>query len=79
MREISVTEARAQFLRLVDDVERGESVTITRRGRAVARLVPARVPKRSVAEAIEAMEAFREGHTLGGITTREMIEEGRRH
>jgi prevent-host-death family protein len=38
---ISVTELKQQCLRVVRRVERtGESVTITRRGRAVARLAP---------------------------------------
>lgn len=40
MRTVQASEAKAQFLRLLDDVEQGETVTITRHGRAVARLVP---------------------------------------
>lgn len=40
MRTVQASEAKAQFLRLLDIVERGESITITRRGRTVARLVP---------------------------------------
>ncbi len=79
MRQVGVYEAKTHLPRLLDEVEQGESITITRHGRPVARLVP--VPaarKRSVREAIEAMEAFREKHTLGGLTIREMIDEGRR-
>ncbi|MBO0847532.1 MAG: type II toxin-antitoxin system prevent-host-death family antitoxin, partial [Nocardioides sp.] len=34
-------EAKAQLPRLLDEVERGEVITITRHGREVARLVPA--------------------------------------
>jgi prevent-host-death family protein len=37
---IDAYEARINLLRLLDQVERGESVTITKHGRAVARLVP---------------------------------------
>lgn len=37
----SVSNARAQLAHLIDMVERGEEVAITRRGRPAARLVPA--------------------------------------
>ncbi|HXH23567.1 MAG TPA: type II toxin-antitoxin system prevent-host-death family antitoxin [Dehalococcoidia bacterium] len=79
MRQVGVYEAKTQLPRLLDDVERGETITITRHGRPVARLVPIRGRRRSVREVIEALEAFRQGHTLGDITIRELIEEGRRH
>lgn len=79
MKQIGVYEAKTQLPRLLDEVERGESVTITRHGRPVARLVPVGGRRRSVREAIEAIEAFRQGHTLGDLTIRELIEEGRRH
>jgi prevent-host-death family protein len=39
---IAAAKAKAQFLRLLDDVERNQqSITITKRGRVVAQLVPA--------------------------------------
>lgn len=79
MRQVGVYEAKTQLPRLLDDVERGETITITRHGRPVARLVPIRGRRRSVRDVIEALEAFRQGHTLGDITIRELIEEGRRH
>jgi prevent-host-death family protein len=40
MRSIQASEAKAHFLRILDEVERGESVTITRHGKPVARVVP---------------------------------------
>ena len=40
MRTVQASEAKTGFLRLLDDVERGESVIITRHGHPVARLVP---------------------------------------
>ena len=79
MKQIGVYEAKTHLPRLLDEVARGESVTITRHGRPVARLVPVCGRRRSVREAIEAIEAFRQGHTLGDLTIRELIEEGRRH
>ena len=79
MKQIGVYEAKTQLPRLLDEVERGESVTITRHGRPVARLVPVGGRRRSVRDTIEAIEEFRQRHALGGLTIRELIEEGRRH
>jgi prevent-host-death family protein len=42
MRSIQASEAKTHFLRLLDEVERGESVTITRHGKPVARVIPER-------------------------------------
>jgi prevent-host-death family protein len=78
MKQVGVYEAKTQLPRLLDEVERGESVTITRHGRPVARLVPVGGRRRTVREAIEAIEEIRKRNTLGGITIRELIEEGRR-
>jgi prevent-host-death family protein len=79
MKQVGVYEAKTQLPRLLDEVEQGETITITRYGRPIARIVPLRGRRRSVSEAIEALEEFRRGHTLGGLTVRELIEEGRRH
>lgn len=78
MKSIGVHEARAKFSRLLDEVERGETITITRHGRPIARVVPVRGRQRSVKETIAALKAFRQGHTLADITIKELIEEGRR-
>jgi prevent-host-death family protein len=79
MKQVGVYEAKTQLPRLLDEVEQGETITITRYGRPIARIVPLRGRRRTVKEAIEAMEEFRRGHTLDGLTVRELIEEGRRH
>lgn len=42
MREFGVFEAKNKLSMLLDAVERGEEIVITRHGRAVARLVPDR-------------------------------------
>ena len=39
---VTATEAKAKILSLLDEVEAGEEIEITRHGRLVARLVPAR-------------------------------------
>ena len=40
MREIQASEAKVHLPRLLDQVERGETLIITRHGRPIARLVP---------------------------------------
>lgn len=42
--QVTATEAKARILALLDEVEAGETVEITRRGRTIARLVPAGGP-----------------------------------
>lgn len=59
MREIGAFEAKNKLGQLLDLVERGEEVTITRHGRKVARLVPVR-PQFDRAEAHAAMRRIRE-------------------
>jgi prevent-host-death family protein len=43
MREIGAFEAKNKLSNLLDQVEQGAEIVITRRGRPVARLVPAQV------------------------------------
>ena len=40
MQTIQASEAKTQFLRILSDVERGQSVVITKRGQPVARIIP---------------------------------------
>ena len=40
LREIQASDAKARLPQLLDDVERGETLIITRHGRAIARIVP---------------------------------------
>ena len=74
---IGAYEAKTHLPRLLDQVERGETVTITKHGREVARLVP--VGSRSTPESvIAALRNARVGVRLDGDSLREMVEEGRR-
>ncbi len=78
MKQVGVYEAKTHLARLLDEVERGERVTITRHGRPVAELVPfSERPKRSVDEVIDAIREHRRGNRLDGLSIKEMIEEGR--
>jgi prevent-host-death family protein len=40
MKTVSASNAKAQLLGLLDEVERGDTVVITRHGKPIARLVP---------------------------------------
>ena len=40
MREVQSTDAKAHLAQLLTEVERDETIVITRHGRAIARLVP---------------------------------------
>ena len=74
MREIGAFEAKNRLGTLLDWVENGEEVLITRRGKAVARLVPAepgfdRAKARRAADGI--IEA-RRGVTRGGLKFKDL-------
>jgi prevent-host-death family protein len=43
-RQMTATDVKAKLLSLLDDVEKGEVIEITRHGLTVARLAPARGP-----------------------------------
>jgi prevent-host-death family protein len=81
MREIQSTEAKTHLPQLLDDVERGETLIITRHGRAIARLVP-EVDRwqEEIDSAIEGIIGLRK--RTGKITFQELRsarEEGRRY
>lgn len=42
MQTIQASEAKTHFLRILDEVERGKSVIITRHGKRIARIQPER-------------------------------------
>ena len=67
MREVGAFEAKNKLGQLLDLVERGEEITITRHGREVARLVPVRETRnREVARAaIERIRSRAEQRKLG--------------
>ncbi|MGN6145301.1 MAG: type II toxin-antitoxin system Phd/YefM family antitoxin [Mesorhizobium sp.] len=87
MPTVGAFEAKNRLGALLDLVERGEEVTITRHGKPVAKLVaPATsetqqqkpFDKEAAKAAVEAIREMRKGVTLGGISVRELIDEGRR-
>jgi prevent-host-death family protein len=79
MKTIGSYEAKTHLSRLLDEVACGETITITRHGVPVARLVPATERAMSVDDAIEGLCELRSSiKPLAGVSLRELIEEGRR-
>jgi antitoxin (DNA-binding transcriptional repressor) of toxin-antitoxin stability system len=73
----------ANELRELDEalhrLERGEEVTLTRDGQVIARLVAVgHSTKDDIRQAVAELREARKGQTLGGLSIKELINEGRR-
>ena len=83
MKSVGSYEAKTHLPRLLSQVERGETITITKRGRPVAVLSPAHpVPERDVHAVIAEFRAYSQDHvhnhgSLSAREIKEMTEEGR--
>jgi prevent-host-death family protein len=81
MRKVQASDAKAHLLKILDEVEGGETVVITRHGRAIARLVPE--PQRRQEEIDKAIETLKSlGRRTGRITAAELLSarhEGHRY
>jgi prevent-host-death family protein len=81
MREIQASEAKTHLPRLLDAVERGETIVITRHGKAIARLVP-EVSQRQeeIKSAIKNIKSLRRSvANLSSSEIKSQIEEGRKY
>ena len=64
--------------RLLDEVEAGATITITKHGREVARLVPVDQTSANPDDVIASLRAGRTGVRRGRTSVRKMINEGHR-
>ncbi len=81
MTSIGFYEARTHFSELLNQVAKGKSVLITRRGKPAAVIGPP--PAEGTTDVKQVIEEFKaysksRGLTSGKLTLRDMIEEGRR-
>lgn len=80
MKTVQTSIAKAQFAELLDEVERGETVVITRHGREIAEIRPSDAERRRiVAEARADIEEMRK--TAPRVTAEEILawrDEGRK-
>lgn len=82
MTTVGIFEAKNRLSELVERATRGEEIVITRRGEQVARLMPPRAPD-ALGQARTLAARIRKSRTWqtlgdGGVSIRDMIEEGRR-
>lgn len=78
MTTVGAYEAKTHLPRLLEQVESGETITITKHGREVAKLVPVDRAATNPDKVIAELRAARRGLRLGRTSVRRMIDEGRR-
>lgn len=80
MKQVGSYEAKTHLARLLDEVLRGEKISITRKGIPVAILIPFPSGQKPAPEdAIQKLKLFRHNLTLKGLSLKEMIKEGRKY
>lgn len=79
MREIGSYELKTHLSEVLDAVEHGQSVLVTRHGKLIARILPSAATEREEASrAVKALLKFPRTRLPKGVTIRGLIEEGRR-
>lgn len=79
MKTVGAYEAKTHLSQLLEDVARGETITITKHGVPVAILAPPSRRAADVGSVIDSWLAYRDSRPVRtGPSIREMIEEGRR-
>ena len=72
MREVQASDAKTHLPQLLDEVERGETLIITRHGRPIARLTPETDRRREdTDQAIAAIKALR--RRTGKVTVEDLL------
>ncbi len=79
METVGAYEAKTHLPKLLERVLKGEHITITKHGIPVAELRPAVSEISADTKSVIAeLRKFRSEHSLGRLTIRRMIEDGRR-
>jgi len=79
MKTIGMFEGKTRFSALIVAARNGETIIVTKSGMPVAQICPLPPADDSTSDAERAMEELlAEPSTLGGLTVRELIDEGRR-
>lgn len=80
MKSVGAFEAKTRLNELVRRVSDGETIRITRRGVPIAKLVPLENKgKEDVVKAVRELREIRKKLSLGGLSIRKLIDEGRRY
>jgi prevent-host-death family protein len=77
---VGAYQAKTHLSELLEKVEAGEEIVITRHGLAVAKLVPVKkeITAEERATAIARIERLGASLSLGGLKVKDLIAEGRR-
>ena len=76
---VGAFEAKSRFSALLERVAGGEEVVITKHGKPIARMVAAApLEQADVNDAVEQLRRLRKGTTLGGLSWKQLRDEGRR-
>jgi prevent-host-death family protein len=81
MATVGAYEAKTHLAQLLERVARGEKITITKRGKPIAMLVPPPPSAKDIKQVVKEFQEYskKQGRTLGDLTFRDLIEEGRRY
>jgi prevent-host-death family protein len=76
---VGAFEAKSRFSALLERVAGGEEVVITKHGKPIVRMVAAApLEQADVNDAVEQLRRLRKGTTLGGLSWKQLRDEGRR-
>jgi prevent-host-death family protein len=77
---VGAADAKASFSELLEQVEAGTEITITRQGTPIAKLIPIdkQKPISDGQQAVNNIRELRQRLRLDGLRVRDLINEGRR-
>ncbi|HEY5607677.1 MAG TPA: type II toxin-antitoxin system prevent-host-death family antitoxin [Alphaproteobacteria bacterium] len=80
MDTVGAFEAKTHFASLLERVAKGETITITKHGHPIAKLVPvtAVANQQRRAEAVARLKEFAKRHSLGGLDWKALRDEGKK-
>jgi prevent-host-death family protein len=79
MRTIGSYQLKTHLAEILDAVEHGQTVVVTRHGKPIARISPNAETRREQArQAVEALLAFQRIRLPKGVTIRNLVQQGRR-
>ena len=79
MRTIGCNELKTHLSEILDAVEHGETVLVTRHGNPIARILPSEAAQREqVSQAVQGLMSFPRTRLPKRVTIRSLIDEGRR-
>lgn len=79
MQTVGAFHAKTHFSALLEEVERGKQVIITKHGRPVAKLVPAtHINQSLIKQTIQQLKKFSQKNKLGNLDWKTLRDEGRR-